>query len=407
MIQGLHLLLPELQAAFLGGDADPIQRRRRDLMPVPLERDLGRALQPPLGLHHLPGGEPLPPTIIHPEHHQLRRGLHRAEGASELLGLVAVAMDEPRQVVVGEGGLLAGDGVQGDGRLGDDLLAVAPGDLAMLQRPLGRLPPVFTPHAGRSDLVLRLQLHALVAIGAVINLRLDPKLQQPRVHMLRPALPPALQLRCRVPLARLAPEPLRPRFTRRQHHMRMRLGTAVLGAVPMHVQIRHHASVHELPLHELRGQLDAILAAHLSGDGELHLPRQLGVLTLLDRLHLVPQHLAVAPALRRVVGQHHFAVDHIALGGEVLRPPQPLVLQPRCRTIRRRGHRARSVGTADDLGAEVVDRHRASPTDARGAAAGAAWCTPAAIRQRSSGSATSMPTLPQPGASFKRRRHDV
>ena len=39
---------------------------------------------------------------------------------AELIDVVAMAVNEPRQIVIGEGALLVGDRVQGDARLGDD-----------------------------------------------------------------------------------------------------------------------------------------------------------------------------------------------------------------------------------------------------------------------------------------------
>ena len=71
--------------------------------------------------------------------------------------------------------------------------------------------------------------------------------------------------------------------------MRVRLGTAVLGMVEVHVEVRHYPAVNELPLDEITRERDTLLAGQLAPDRELDLTGQLRVLALLDPLHLVPQ----------------------------------------------------------------------------------------------------------------------
>ena len=82
------------------------------------------------------------------ERDQLGRGFDRAHGLAELIGVVGVPVNEARQVVIGERALLSGDGVQRHVRLGDYLLAVAPGDVPMIDGPLGVLATIQTPRAG-------------------------------------------------------------------------------------------------------------------------------------------------------------------------------------------------------------------------------------------------------------------
>ena len=67
---------------------------------------------------------------------------------------------QPRQVSPGEGALLPRQRLQRQLRLGQQPLAVAPGDGPVFVGPLGIFAPHGAPRAGRPDLVLRLQVDA-------------------------------------------------------------------------------------------------------------------------------------------------------------------------------------------------------------------------------------------------------
>jgi hypothetical protein len=58
-----------------------------------------------------------------------------------------VPVQEPGEVLPREGRLLAGDRVQRNGRIGEDPLAVAAGDAAVLGGPLGLLATVLPPRS--------------------------------------------------------------------------------------------------------------------------------------------------------------------------------------------------------------------------------------------------------------------
>ena len=79
--------------------------------------------------------------------------------------------------------------------------------------------------------------------------------------------------------------------------MGVRLRLAVRPDVPMHIEIGDHPPINELGLDKIPRQLDALRLAHLSGYRELDLAGELGVLAHLAGLDLVPQRLAVLPAL--------------------------------------------------------------------------------------------------------------
>jgi hypothetical protein len=107
--------------------------------------------------------------------------------------------------------------------------------------------------------------------------------------------------------------------------MGMGFGHAVLGHVPMHVEIGDHAPIDEFAPNEVAGEFDALSLAHLTRDGEFDLAGKLGVFPDFGRLDIVPQPFAVAPSLRRILRQHHLGVDDAALSGKVVATLKALV----------------------------------------------------------------------------------
>jgi hypothetical protein len=360
-LQGAALLVAKAKPPPLAGADRTLHRRRPHAMSPPIGEALGRPLKALFGRQHVAGAEPLAAGAVLAERDQLGRGFDRAHGLGELVRIVRVTVNETRQIVVGEGALLASDGVQRHAWFGDDLLAVSPGDVPVIDGPLGVLATVQAPRAGRADLMLRLQLDALRLKRPVIHLGVDPQLRQPLVHMAGPALAPVAQKLGAIPVADLLAEAFGTRFAHRQHDVGVRLGQAVRPHVPMHIEVRDHPSIDELGLHKIPRQLHALRLVHLSWYRELDLSGELGVLALLAKLDLVPQGLAVLPALGRTLRGHDLRMHHAALVGEVVATSKPLVLQARRRTIGRRRDGAGPVGAADHLGAEVVDGHGGQP----------------------------------------------
>ena len=114
--------------------------------------------------------------------------------------------------------------------------------------------------------------------------------------------------------------------------MGVRLGIAVAAKIPVHIDVGDHAAGDELLGHEVASEGDALLL-HLARDRELHLARELCVLTLLGRLDFVPEGLPVAQMLRRALRQHHLRVDDAGLVREVVMAVEPLVMEPRRRAV--------------------------------------------------------------------------
>ena len=193
--------------------------------------------------------------------------------------------------------------------------------------------PILDTLGGRADLALRLQRNALRFQTAMIDARVDVEFGQALIGKLGPALAPALDQLGAVPVAHLRAKTVLVDRAHGQHDMGMGFGHAVLGHVPMHIEIGDHAPIDELGLNEVAGQFDALRLAHFARDGEFDLAGKLGVLADFERLDIVPQPFAVAPCLWRILRQHHLGMDDAALVGKVMAAVKPLVVQPRARAV--------------------------------------------------------------------------
>ena len=167
----------------------------------------------------------------------------------------------------------------------------------------------------------------------MVDARVDVEFGQALIGDLRPAFAPALDHLRAVPVPHLRAKTVLVYRAHGQHDMGMRFGHAVLGHVPMHIEIGDHAPVHELSLHEVAGQLDPLSLGHLAGKREFHLAGKLGVLADLEGFNIVPEPFAVAPCLRRIFRQQHLGMDDAALGRKIVAAIKPLVAQPRARAV--------------------------------------------------------------------------
>jgi hypothetical protein len=143
--------------------------------------------------------------------------------------------------------------------------------------------------------------------------------------------------------------------------MGMWLRRTVRGDAPMQVQIGDHAAGNELLADKILHQPDRFGLAQLTRQRDLDLARQLAfALRAIPHLagrHLVPQRLAIAPAVRRADGQHDLGMHDAGLCQIVLRAADLGIEQCRARAVGRRGDDAPALAAADDLALEVVDRH--------------------------------------------------
>ena len=332
-------------------------------MALPFGHQFGGVVQALFRLDHLARGEAIFAPSVLAEFDQIGRAAHRAHHLVELVDPVAVPMRELRHVAAREGRLLMRDRVQPKGRIGDDPLAIAARDLPVHLGAIGLVPfaldaPILNTFGGRADLALRLQCDALRFEAPMVDARVDVEFGQALIGDLRPAFAPALDHLRAVPVPHLLAKTVLVHRAHGQHDMGMGFGHAVLGDVPMHIEIGDHAPIHELGLHEVAGQFDALGLGHLARDGEFDLAGKLRVLSDLEGFDIVPEPFAVAPRLRRIFWQQHLGMDDAALCGKIMAAVKALVAQPRARAIGGRRHCAGARLAANDLDVKMIDRHR-------------------------------------------------
>ena len=303
-------------------------------MAFPLRHQFGGAVQALFGLDHLARREAILAASVLAEFDQIWRAPHRAHDLVELVDPVAVPMREFRHVALREGRLLLGDRVQCDGRIGNDPLAIAARDLAVHFGAVGGLDPfAFDTLRRRADLALRLQRDALCLQTSMVDPRIDVEFDQAPIGDLRPAFAPALHHLSAVPVPDLPAKTVLVHRAHGQHDMRMGLGHAILGHVPMQIEIGDHAPIDEFAANEVAGQFDPLSLCHLAWNGEFDLAGKLRILADFEGLDIVPEPLAVAPCLRRIFRQHHLGMDDAALGGKIPVTAEPIVAQPRAGAI--------------------------------------------------------------------------
>jgi hypothetical protein len=112
----------------------------------------------------------------------------------------------------------------------------------------------------------------------MVDPRVNVEFGQPLIGKLGPAFTPALDHFRAVPVPHVLAKTVLVHRAHGQHDMGMGLGHAVLGHVPMHVEIGDHAPPHEFALNEVAGELDPLSLGHLAGNGEFDLSGKLRVL---------------------------------------------------------------------------------------------------------------------------------
>jgi len=198
-------------------------------------------------------------------------------------------MREGGHVAAGEGRLLPGDRVEREAWIGDDAGAVLACDGAVHFGAIRLFASTYDPLRGRADLVLRLQPDALRLEAPMIDPRVDIELGQPGIGELRPAFAPALEQVGTVPLPDLGTEADLGHGAHGQHDVGVGFGHAVVGPVPVDVEIGDHAAIDELGLDEVARQVDRLRLGHLARQGEFQLARELCVAAELEGFDLIPE----------------------------------------------------------------------------------------------------------------------
>jgi len=331
-------------------------------MTFALRHQFRSALQPLFGVDHIAAGEAIFAAPVLAEFDQVGRTANSAHRPVVLILPVGVAVEEHREIAIGERRLMMGDRIEHDARFRDDAFAVPLRDGAVILDPLGLKPPLAHARCCGADLVLRLKADALRFQGSVIYADIYVEFGKAGIDVIGPTLAPLLHKFGAVPVADLLREPALADFAHGEHDMGVRLRHAVRADVPMHIQIRNHAAFDKLGLDEIAGKLDAIDLAHLARNGKFDLASKLRVLALLAALDLVPQRCAIAEPFGRTFGQHDLAMLDAGLGAEIMVAIQPLVVQPLACAIGGSGDGAASGSAPDDFRGEVKNCHDGNPS---------------------------------------------
>jgi hypothetical protein len=360
--KGSPLFAGQHQSPLLCRDQSPISGILRDVVVLPPNQTISRAVKTFFDPNHIAAGEAVFALSVDPKTDQFRRGFHRRHHTIELLQPVGMAMGKHRQIPARKRRLPTGNGVQSNGWVGDDLFAILPSDFAVIVQPLRLQSIPGHPRRGRADLVLGFKVNALIFEGTVIDPGVYSEFPQALIDMGAPGLPPMLQQLIAVPFAHLGAEPVLVHAAHGQHHMGVGFGPTIRTDVPMHIEVSDHAAGDKLIPDKVPRELYSIGLIKLARNGELDLTGKLGITALLADFDRIPDLLAIMELVGHILRRQHLGMNDAALGRKIVMAVQALVIEPIRRTIGSRGQRARSVGATDDFGREVVDRHSQSDT---------------------------------------------
>jgi hypothetical protein len=258
MRQRVGLLTGQDEAALFGIGQSGLAVPVIQLMAFPSGHRFRRAVQALFRLDHLPGGEAVLAALVLPKFDEIRRIVYRIQDVVELVDPLAMPVREFGHVAPREGRLLMRDRVQRQIWVRDDPCAIAARDLAVHVCTIGRFYSVTLDTLRRStDLALRLQCDALCLKTAMIDARVNIEFGQPLIGKFGPAFTPALDHLRAVPVAHLPAKaafvPTYLYLAHGQHDMGMGFWHAVFCHIPMHIEIRDHAPIHEFAPNEVAG----------------------------------------------------------------------------------------------------------------------------------------------------------
>ena len=179
--------------------------------------------------------------------------------------------------------------------------------------------------------------------GAVVNPHLPPRARQRGIAGHRPFGPPQIQQLLAVPFPCLhGIQSVRGCPAQCQHDM----GMVIVAALPllrhgvMQGDVRHHAPVHKMPLHEAAHQLQPLCGVQLVRQRHIELAGKLGVGALLHALDRAPQQLPVFQPRRRTHRHHDFGMGHpfaaavvVDFAGTVIAHLRPAAVGGGCRRL--------------------------------------------------------------------------
>lgn len=127
----------------------------------------------------------------------------------------------------------------------------------------------------------------------------------------------------------------------------------------MNGKVSHHAGIHKLTLNKLADQLLLLVWIQLDWQGHHHLAGDLRIPALLGVLYGVPELAPVVNPLGGISWGHDLSVINALLLAVVELQPSTFIGDGITSPVSSRPGRTASGGSADDLGAEVIDRHGA------------------------------------------------
>ena len=133
------------------------------------------------------------------------------------------------------------------------------------------------------------------------------------------------------------------------------MGVGVAASRVVQIEVGDHALGNKLRGTILPHKAGLFLSGQLHGQGDLHLPRKLGVIGFFGKLHAVPQGAAVRKSGRGVCREQNFRMDNAALFRVVVGQTVPLVRQLFAASVGGCGYGGFAFSPADNLDAAMVD----------------------------------------------------
>jgi hypothetical protein len=191
---------------------------------------------------------------------------------------------------------------------------------------------IFLPAPAR-PLDLLLSLGPLNIKGPVINSLRPACPLKGGVRISRPCLPPTHKQIRRIPTAILFTKPVACKLPHGQHDMRMGLRLAITGARLVNSHVRNHAAINKFALHKTAQQLQALASIKFTGKRHFYLAGKLRITPLLDGLDRVPELVAIAHPVGRILGGHDLGMHNATLTRIVMLQSLPVIPQPPSRPV--------------------------------------------------------------------------
>jgi hypothetical protein len=115
--------------------------------------------------------------------------------------------------------------------------------------------------------------------------------------------------------------------------MRMGLTVAITGLALVNGHIRDHAAIDKFALNKAAQELKALAAIELAGKGHFDFSGKLRIAPLLDHLDGIPELVAIAHPVGRILWGHDLGMNDTALAAVIMLQPLPVIPQPPSRPV--------------------------------------------------------------------------